>query len=879
MNSPATSLRAALGPTNTGKTHLAVERMLAHGSGMIGLPLRLLAREIYDRVVAAKGRGAAALVTGEEKIAPASPRYWICTAEAMPLSRQVDFLAIDEAQLGADPERGHIFTHRMLETRGGQETMIMGSETLRPMIRQHVPRADIETRERFSTLTYAGHQRLTALPRRSAIVAFSAEDVYAIAELIRRKRGGAAVVMGGLSPRTRNAQVEMFQSGEVDYLIATDAIGMGLNLDVDHVAFARLTKFDGRKRRRLVPAEMGQIAGRAGRFRQDGTFGTTGDAPPLDAEDVQRLENHRFKPLERLFWRNFDLDFSSLEGLFASLAKPSPDESLIRVQHALDEEALRILSEDHEVAATARSRAGVERLWDICQIPDFRKLTVDHHVRLLKTIHDHLDQSGHLPADWLGGQIARLDKTGGDVDALSTRLAHVRTWAYLANRGDWVDDPEHWQGVTRQIEDRLSDALHEALAQRFVDRRTSALLRGLREKGELLAGVRTDGDVIVEGHSVGRLKGLRFELDTSTGGAEAKALRNAAVKALRPELDRRLGALAQAKTSMIEMDNEGRLIWDGEAVAVLAAGPDILHPGARLIGGDLGSSAAQARAVEKLEAWLAAEVARALEPLLALDKAMESGEVTGLARGIAFRLRESLGSLDRRDVAGDLTQLSTAERRMLRQLGARIGRFSVFMPALLKPEAAGLLARLWQARDPENRIFLPSPGLTSVPDRKDLPRAALAAAGFRRCGPRAVRLDSLEALGEAVSKGFEAHKGKPGFPLDPDMTSHLGCSVEDLRGVLKSIGYAPARKESLTEEGEKIPELWRPRREKRHAPNQKDGRKKGPPPNASTPPPDPDSPFAKLAALKPAGPAPRRNRKTKRKKPKPPETRAGTGDT
>ncbi|WP_022696370.1 DEAD/DEAH box helicase [Euryhalocaulis caribicus] len=853
MSALQTTLRAALGPTNTGKTHLAVERMLGHPTGMIGLPLRLLAREIYDRVVAAKGAGAAALMTGEEKIVPGNPRYWICTAEAMPLSQPVSFMAIDEAQLAADPERGHIFTHRMTECRGTQETMILGAETLRPLVRRLVPEAEIETRERFSTLSYAGHSRITALPRRSAIVAFSAEDVYAIAELIRRKRGGAAVVMGALSPRTRNAQVELFQSGEVDYLVATDAIGMGLNLNVDHVAFARLTKFDGRKRRRLVPAEMGQIAGRAGRFRQPGTFGTTGDAPELDIEDVQRLENHQFKPLERLEWRNFDLDFSSMDALNASLNRPTPDEALIRVRHALDEQALQMLSEDPEIAGALTTRASVERLWDICQIPDFRKLTVDQHVKLLKTIHNHLDRDGHLPADWLGAQIARLDKPSGDVDALSARLAHVRTWSYLANKGDWVDDSAHWRAVARDVEDRLSDALHEALTLRFVDRRTSALLRGLREDGELLAGVSAEGEVTVEGHVVGHLSGLTFELDVHSSAAEAKALRNAAVKTLRPEMDRRLGELARAKPDAITMDEAGRLFWKEAPVGQLAPGSDILQPSARLTGGELGSNPAQERARRRLETWLHGEIARVLAPLHALDTAMKEERVTGLARGLTFRLRENLGALDRRNAASEIAQLSGSERRALRAAGVRIGRFSLFVPALLKPEPARLLALLTQAGDPESRHFLPAPGLTSVPARADLPAQTVAAAGFRRCGPRAIRLDSLEALGAELAKAREAAKNQPGFELTPAMTSVLGCSVEDLRGVVKSLGHAVARKPSETEAGETLPELWRRRAAK---------------PRKAKPAPRPpaDSPFAALSQLKPARPAPRRKSRAPKRK-------------
>ncbi|HXQ46226.1 MAG TPA: helicase-related protein, partial [Caulobacteraceae bacterium] len=511
MNDPSTGLDpsrllAVLGPTNTGKTHLAVERMLAFASGMIGLPLRLLAREIYDRVVKARGPRCVALITGEEKIVPPAPQYFVCTVEAMPLDRKVEFLAVDEVQLCADPERGHVFTHRLLHARGKAETMLLGAATVAPLVRRLCPHAEIQSRDRFSQLIYDGSKKLTRLPRRSAVVAFSADAVYAIAELIRRQRGGAAVVMGSLSPRTRNAQVALFQSGEVDFLVATDAIGMGLNMDVDHVAFAGLRKFDGRRSRWLYAQEIGQIAGRAGRYRNDGTFGVTAEAPEMEPDVVAAVEGHAFQPAAAAEWRNARLSFQSLQELMRSLAAPPPTPGLKLSEESQDETTLRQLAVDETVIRRCRDRANLIRLWEVCQTPDFRKTTQEDHTRLLGAMFEHLTQGNRrLPEDWAQGQFASLDRTDGDIDALSARLARVRTLAYVANRGDWLADPGSWQGRARALEDQLSDTLHERLMQRFIDRRTSALMRSLSEgDGPILAGVGVDGAVTVEGHFVGR---------------------------------------------------------------------------------------------------------------------------------------------------------------------------------------------------------------------------------------------------------------------------------------------------------------------------------------------------------------------------------------
>ncbi|MFQ3623813.1 MAG: helicase-related protein, partial [Acetobacteraceae bacterium] len=539
-------VRAVLGPTNTGKTHLAVERMLAHRSGVIGFPLRLLARETYDRIAARIGPARVALVTGEEKIVPPGARWFCCTVEAMPLERRVEFLAVDEIQLCADPDRGHVFTDRLLHARGLAETMFLGAETIRPLLRRLVPEAEIEQRPRLSTLAFAGHAKLSRLPPRSAVVAFSAAEVYAIAEALRRRRGGCAVVMGRLSPRTRNAQVALFQAKEVDFLVATDAIGMGLNMDVNHVAFAGLAKFDGHRTRALTAAEVAQIAGRAGRGMADGSFGTTAEAPPLPPETVEAVEAHRFDPLESLVWRNGALDFSTLDSLLASLDSPPPAAGLVRGPDAADHVALATLARDPDIAGRARGQGAVRLLWDACQVPDYRRLGDDSHARICGRIFRSLREPPHrVDPDWIARELDSLDRTDGDLDTLMGRLASARTWSYIAGRADWLADPAPFADRCRALEDRISEALHERLTARFVDRRAAHLIRRLDDAGEadVLSAVTRDGTVVVEGHGVGRLRGFAFDPDPEADGVARQAVLRAARRALAAEVPRRVAAL------------------------------------------------------------------------------------------------------------------------------------------------------------------------------------------------------------------------------------------------------------------------------------------------------------------------------------------------
>ena len=831
-------LVAVLGPTNTGKTHLAVERMLGHASGMIGLPLRLLAREIYDRVVKLRGVRAVALITGEEKIVPPRATYFVCTVEAMPLTREVEFLAVDEIQLCADPARGHVFTHRLLHARGRQETMLLGSATVAPLIRRLLPAAEFVTRERFSSLTYAGSKKLTRLPRRSAVVAFSTDAVYAIAELIRRQRGGAAVVMGSLSPRTRNAQVALYQSGEVDFLVATDAIGMGLNMDVDHVAFAGLRKFDGKRTRWLHPQEVGQIAGRAGRYRTDGTFGVTGEAQEMDEDLVAAVQDHHYQAIDAAQWRSARTDFTSLKALLRSLAAPPGREGLKLAQESLDETVLRQFALNPDLdGRLGRDRGRIAKLWEVCQTPDFRKTTLDEHVRLCRTVFDHLtSRNARLPEDWIAGQFAALDHTTGEMEVLSQRLAGVRTLAYAANRPGWLRDPEHWRAKTRGLEDRLSDTLHEKLMQRFIDRRTSALLRGLHLHDEVLAGVAADGTVTVEGHYVGRLRGLVFDMAQAGSPLEDKALRAAAQRAVAPEVMRRLANLAADADDAFAIAADGQVAWNGEAVGRIGGGRPFA-PQCRLYG-DMGQASARERARRRLEAFVAGEAGRRLTPLKALEDAVADGAVRGLTRGVAYRLMEAGGALERRTVAADLAALSQGERRRLRALGVRFGAFALHLPALSTAEARTLLQAFAAVAAPHWRP--PPCGIATLPQPPP-PALALGWRGLVRCGDIAAPVALLEALDALV---HAAPREAGGVRLDDTALVALGLPDGQGPRLLKALGYTPARQ---AEPGQSI--LWRRRGEAPCRPS-------------ATPARAPlDTPFAALAALQPAAPAPRRRRR------------------
>ena len=789
MATGASRVVAVLGPTNTGKTHYAIERMLGHRTGVIGLPLRLLAREVYDRIVAIRGPSVVALVTGEERIVPPRTQYWVCTVEAMPEGMGCDFAAIDEIQLCADPERGHVFTDRLLRARGLHETLFLGADTMRGPINALVPEAQFMQRERMSQLVYTGAKKITRMPPRSAIVGFSVESVYAIAELIRRQKGGAAVVMGALSPRTRNAQVALYQNGEVDYLVATDAIGMGLNLDIDHVAFSSLTKFDGRRMRPLAPNELAQIAGRAGRGMSNGTFGVTGEARPLDEGMAQAIMEHRFTPLRRLNWRNSDLKFASVEALIHALEIAPDREELTRAREADDLMALKSLSAVAEVAARASDAPSVRLLWDVCRIPDFRGISHSEHAGLLEVIFGHLHQRGTVPDDWLARQIRRIDRTDGDIDALSRRLAFIRTWTYVAQRKGWTGDESHWRDETRAVEDRVSDALHERLTQRFVDRRTSVLLRRLKQKEALLAEVNDKGEVTVEGEFVGRLEGFRFSPDKGAGGAEDKAIRAASLQALAPQFHLRADRFYNAPDTEIDYTEQGGLMWGDSAVGKLVAGSEPLKPQVQVFVDDVAGPEVAQKVQRRLQHFIDRKIAALFEPLLTLQR---DEALTGLARGFAFRMVEGLGILPRAAVAQEVKDLDQDARGSLRKHGIRFGQFTVFMPLLLKPAPTRLRLVLWSlAGGLDEFPEAPPPGLVTVPAVKDAPEGYHAMCGYREAGERAIRIDMLERLADLL----RVQDSRAGFEATPDMLSITGMTLEQFSGLMEGLGYRAERGE------------------------------------------------------------------------------------
>ncbi len=818
---PAGNVTAVLGPTNTGKTHLAVERMLAHPTGMIGLPLRLLAREVFDKVRGKVGDARVALITGEEKIVPPGAKYWVCTVEAMPGDIDVAFLAIDEVQLAADFERGHVFTDRILHRRGARETMLLGADTMRTLLGELLSDVKFIQRPRLSTLTYAGQKKVSRLPRRSAVVGFSANTVYALAELIRRQRGGAAVVLGALSPRTRNAQVELYQSGDVDYIVATDAIGMGLNMDVDHVAFAATRKFDGFQFRHLNPSELAQVAGRAGRYMNDGTFGVTGEAPPFDNETVEQLESHRFEPVRVLQWRNRKLSFGSLDALQDSLAKAPRRAGLTRAQPAADADALAFLSRDPDVRSKAARRDRVMLLWEVCQIPDYRNISGAEHAHIVHKVFDYLCAGpGRIPADWFARQLSYCDRDDGGIDTLSNRIAHVRTWTFVANRADWLDDAAHWQGRTREIEDKLSDALHNRLSQRFIDRKTAVLMRRLRQREEIMSVVEDDGTVLVENEPVGRMDGLTFQPGPDTLG---KPMKEAVHKAVAAEVEARAQAISAAPDPDFTLTADGAVEWQGAVLARLGAGSSGLKPEVTLRAEEALSGIDRDAVQMRMDKFVQRQVGSVLEPLVSLS---EADDLSGLARGLAFRLIESYGVLQRAEVADDVKALDQEARGQLRKFGVRFGAMHIFIPVLLKPAATQLRVLLWALECDKAGGFerasvpdIPGQGLTSVPLDTAAPDGFYRIIGFMPCGTRAVRIDMIERLSDMIRSrvfwrpqfdGDIRPAGSVeggGFIVVPDMMSLVGCSGEEFSDILKTLDFKSQMRpaDSVKVAGEPVP--------------------------------------------------------------------------
>ncbi len=830
---PPPRLTALLGPTNTGKTRYAIDRMLEYGSGMIGFPLRLLARENYDRVVSLKGAGSVALVTGEEKIVPPEARFFVCTVESMPIDRTVDFLAVDEIQMCADPERGHVFTDRLLYARGRIETLFLGAETMRPLIRSLVPGVQFTSRQRLSRLSYSGPRKITRLKRRSAVVAFSVNEVYAFAELMRRQRGGTALVLGALSPRTRNAQVNMYQEGEVEYLIATDAIGMGLNMNIDHVALASTRKFDGRRYRQLSHAEVAQIAGRSGRYLTDGTFGPIAEIGPFSEELVSAVEEHRFDPVNAIYWRNSDLAFRSLTALQKSLETPAPLPGLVRARDIHDQAALAHLARNPEVTRRAMGRDRIRLLWEVCQIPDFRKTLTDVHADLLCRIFCYLSDGDHLPVDRVARQIARLDRVDGDIDTLMSRIAHVRTWTYIAYRSDWLSDSATWQARTRDLEDKLSDVLHERLTQRFVDRRATILTRA-RDRQDVAAVVDRDDEVTVGGEVMGTLEGFRFLPDPRLNHDERRSFLPAVNRALGNEIETRIAQLMKCSDRDISIRPDGYLEWENATIARLTGGSEILTPSTRVLSDGSLTPLQRGSIRERLDRWIGAQLSEALGPLFRLRDA----ELQGLSRGIAYRIVTGLGSFPRRSVARDIYHLTKADRGALRSNGVVIGTETLFIPSLVKPGAVAWRALLWAAHEKQDFRPPPAPGLVSVPVAGDMTEAFLEVCGYRSFGQRAVRIDVLDRVATELKQLDRAGN----LDFTPSHRSLTGLSTEAALSVMTGLGYET--------DGQK----WRRSRRGRGKGTSSPHTTRKRPPRAAGPDHrnhDEHSPFAKLRLLQP----------------------------
>ncbi|MEO0031405.1 MAG: hypothetical protein RIS94_1163 [Pseudomonadota bacterium] len=839
------TVKAVLGPTNTGKTHLAIERLCAHSSGAIGFPLRLLAREVYDRVCAIKGPNQVALITGEERIEPKDARWHLCTVEAMPSRPDLAFVALDEAQLAADPERGHVFTDRLLHTRGREETMLLGSATLEPMVKALVPEAEIVSRPRFSTLSHAGAKKLSRIPPRSAIVAFSSEQVYAMAEMLRRFRGGAAVVMGALSPQTRNAQVAMYQAGEVDYLVATDAIGMGLNLDVQHVAFAGLSKYDGQRHRRLTTAEMAQIAGRAGRHHQDGTFGTLagmgGHNPEFADEEVYAIEEHRFPPLTRLFWREAEPRFDSVQVLIDDLESLPDRPELVAPPQAIDLAVLKRLAEDAEVAASVRGKGSVARFWNVCSLPDFRQQGAETHARFVARLWQDL-RHGYLGADYVAQAIAQLDNPAGDIDTLQGRISAIRSWSYIAQRPDWVLAREEMAARARAVETRLSDALHARLTERFVNRRTTVLMRKAGGDASLLpVRVSEAGAVLVDDEPIGHLEGFRFVVDPLARAVDRKLLLAAAERHLPGLIAARARELAAAaaRADGLALEDIG-IVWNGMVVARLERGKTLLEPKVRLDPAlEKLPTRERAELIAGIEGWLARHAEKPLAPLRKLAEASRAESSGPDLRALLLHMVEAGGVLARE--RSGLERLDNAQRDILRRHGVRVGPLDLFLPAALRPAAMGLWSRLATLRGIAHAT--PPAGMPTVMEAKR------PVPGYRRLGAQALRVDLADRLVQDAHKRRLAAPGRRVF-LDPAVARSMGLSTASYAALLRLAGFRVHMGRPLPEKafGPPAPPLWdwRPPRPHEAAPERK---APGRPEKARAAPVNPASPFAGLAEL------------------------------
>ena len=779
-------LTAVLGPTNTGKTHLAIETMLSFESGMIGFPLRLLAREVYDKVIKKTGIDKVALITGEEKIIPTTAKYFLCTVESMPIDKELDFVGVDEIQMCADHERGHIFTDRLLNMRGNKLTMFMGSNTIKNIISKLDDDIEFINRNRLSKLSYAGHKKISRIERKTAIIAFSAEEVYAIAELIRRQKGGAAIVMGSLSPKTRNAQVELYQSGDVDFLVATDAIGMGINMDLDYVYFSNLKKFDGKKLRKLNLSEIGQIAGRAGRYLNDGSFGITGDCKVISADDVDLIENHRFEEIRTLFWRNSNLNFNSPLNLIKSLEKKPQRDWLRKIHECEDEKALKYFLRDKNLEEINFDNEKLNLLWECCQIPDFVKKTYGNHYEVIENVFKFLiSKKGKITNEYMHLQLMKLDKLEGNVDSLSNRIANVRTWSYVSNKNNWIENQNFWVEKTKLLEDKLSDRLHEELTKTFIDKRASILARGLKQDMEFKTEILENNDLKINDQFIGKIKGLKLELDLKKGALETdiKSLKKAARQTIGPELEKRINNIID--TGLIELNNDFKIYWNKFAIAKITQGSDYLNPNFELIIDDIIEKNQKQKLSNFISKWIKNKIDTVLQSLIDLKNLKDKHSSI---KALAYQLYENNGVLKRENVSDYLKNLGQNERKILRDLGVKFGRYHVFLYKLIKPEAVTLRTLLWKNYHQKYfKLTPPTFGLNFIEDKNNRNKSFMLLCGFEKFENYFVRIDILERLFMLIiNSGSEENKD---IKLTPTMLNLLGCSKNNFKNLIKKMNY------------------------------------------------------------------------------------------
>jgi ATP-dependent RNA helicase SUPV3L1/SUV3 len=786
-------ITAVLGPTNTGKTHLAIDTMLSFETGMIGFPLRLLAREVYDKIIKKISTDKVALITGEEKIIPSDAKYFLCTVESMPIDKHLDFVAVDEIQMCADHERGHIFTDRLLNMRGEKLTMLMGSNTIKTIISKLNGDIEFINRDRLSKLTYAGHKKISRINRKTAIIAFSSEEVYAIAELIRRQKGGAAIVMGSLSPKTRNAQVELYQSGDVDFLVATDAIGMGINMDLDYVFFSNLKKFDGKKLRKLNLSEIGQIAGRAGRYLNDGNFGITGDCKEITSEDVELLENHKFEEIRTLFWRNSDLNFNNPLSLIKSLEEKPQIGWLRKINECEDEKALKYFLKDKSLINLEFNKKILSLLWECCQIPDFVKKTYGNHYEVIGNVFKFLSSKKERITDqYMRLQLMKLDKLEGNVDSLSNRIANVRTWSYVSNKNNWVENQEYWIEKTKHLEDRLSDRLHEELTKTFIDKRASILARGLKQDMEFKTEILHNNSVMIDDQFIGKINGLKLELDLKKGALETdiKSLKKAARQTIGPELEKRIQIIID--TGLVELSDDFKIYWNDSPIAKLSSGNDYLNPNFELIIDETIEQNQKLKLTDFINKWIQNKINTVLKSLIDLKNLKEKNSSI---KALAYQLYENNGVLKREQVSEYLKTLGQNERKILRELGVKFGRYHVFLYQLIKPEAVSLRTLLWKNfHQKYYNLNPPTFGLNFLDDKESKDKNFMLLCGFEMFDTLFVRIDILERLFmQIINSDLKENKE---IKVIPEMLNLLGCSKDNFKKLLQKMGYKVFDKES-----------------------------------------------------------------------------------